>query len=149
MPTTVFHPAWARPYCLVWVKWPNQAFELSSVSNATLQVHLSDTFSMLSLLLSCIGRNLYFCIQVSWGPFKPTVVYIFTISTNKIEHGTSCRQVTRLLQGPFLRGPSGWKSIQFVGAILCNMLPPFARSIHNLIFKQFISTFDLTAVEII
>ena len=77
-------------------------------------------------------------------------LHFFTIFANNIEHRTSHGQVTRLLQVPFLRGPSGRKSIQFVGAILWNMLPPLARSIHDLhLFKQFISTFDLTAVEII
>ena len=86
--------------------------------------NLSDTFSMISTF--------------------------FTIFANNIEHRTSRGQVTRLLQVPFLRGPSGRKSIQFVGAILWNMLPLLARSIQDpLLFKQSTSTFDFTAVEII
>ena len=88
------------------------------MSNATLQVHLSDTVSMLNLLLSCIGRNLYFLYSGVLRAFQAhCFLHFFTIFTNHIEHGTSRGQLTRPLQVPFLRGPSGRKSIQLVGAI--------------------------------
>ena len=84
---------------------------------------------MLSLLLSCVGWKLYFLYSRVLSVLFSTFFYFFT---NNIAHRTSRGQVTRLLQVPFLRGPPGQKSIQFVGAILWNTLPPLARSIHNL-----------------
>ena len=95
-------------------------------------------------------KALLFVFRCLEGLSSPLFSTFFTIFANNIEHCTSHGQVTRLLQVPFLCGPSGQKLIQFVGAILWNMLPPLARIIHALIlFKQFISTFDFTAVEII
>ena len=150
LPPTVFHPAWVRPCCLVRKKWPNQAFELFSVSNATLQLQFSDTVSMLSPFLRCIGRKLYLLNSGVLRAFQAHCFLHFLLSSQIISSIAASRgQVTRLLQVPFLHGPSGRKSIQFVGAILWNMLPQPARNIRNLLFKQFISTFDLTAVEII
>ena len=86
-------------------------------------------------------KSLLFVFRCLEGLSSPLFSTFFAIFANNIEHRTSRGQVTRLLQVPFLRGLSGRKSIQFVGAILCNMLLPLARSIQNLLlFKQFIST---------
>ena len=79
MPPTVFHPA-----CLVWKKWLYPAFELSSVSNTTLQLHLSETVSMLSLLLSCIGRKLYFLYSVVLRAFQAHSFLHFLLSSKII-----------------------------------------------------------------
>ena len=96
-------------------------------------------------------KALLFVFRCLEGLSSKLLSTFFTIFTNNMEHRTNRGKVTtRLLQVPFLRGPSGRKYIQFVGAILWSMLPPLGRGIHNLLlFKQFISTFHLTAVEII
>ena len=81
----------------------------------------------------CREKSLLFVFRCLEGLSSPL------FSTSNIKHGTSRGQVTRLLQVPFLRGPFRRKSIQFVGAILWNMLPPLARSIHNLLLLKQLS----------
>ena len=78
-------------------------------------------------------KSFLFVFRCLEGLSSPLFSTFFTIFTNNFEHGTSRGEVTRLLQVPFIHGPSARKSIQFLGAILSNMLPPVARSIHNLL----------------
>ena len=99
--------------------------EQTFVSNTTQQLRHPGIVSMLNPLLSCIRRKPNLCIQMFSGPTQLLVFYFFTIFGNNIERRTSHGQVTRLLQVPFLCGPSGRSAFLWI------MLSPLTSSIHD------------------
>ena len=95
-------------------------------------------------------KTLLFVFRCLEDLSSPLFSTYFTVFVNNNERCTSRGQLTRLLQVPFLRGPSGRRSIQFIGAIMWNLMPPLVRGIHDpLLFKQLVATYDLAAIDIV
>ena len=95
-------------------------------------------------------KTLLFVFRCLEDLSSPLFSTYFTVFVNNTERCTSRGQLTRLLQVPFLRGPSGRRSIQFIGAIMWNLMPPLVRGIHDpLLFKQLVATYDLAAIDIV